>query len=229
MYSVKDGFMLGARQYLTEEETPCWLTHAGRLLLLGADKACIYDWDSFSQLSRDGGIALVRAKPLVDGSLWKYPQASRHAKTKAYTTWDGKYIVSATEQSGSRAAPVKCSFRRAEDIHEAAAMVLEHRGLDELADDVVVGLYDDRVVFLDRELWVSTVEAEERLPTRRFFVPFCWRVIYEERLQLIVTRAGDFVFANRQELIVVKKGLRSLSRGLDDKGYMLDLEAQGHS
>lgn len=226
--------MLGARQYLTEEETPFWLTRAGRLLLFGADGACIYDWDSFSRLSREDGIGLVRAKPPVDRSLWKDARASRHAKTKAYTTWDGKYIVSATEQSGNRAAPIKCSFWRAENFHADAAMVLEHRGLDELAVDVVVGLYDGRVVSLDRELWVSTVGAAPRLPTRRFFIPFCRRVIYEERLQSMVTRAGDFVYANREELIVVKKGLGQESGGFDgdvvsNRGYMLDLEAQGHS
>ncbi|KAB5570698.1 NACHT and WD domain protein [Coniochaeta sp. 2T2.1] len=208
-FLLSDGSVIGARHHCAKEETPCWITHPihpTKLIMLGSEHARIFDWDTFTELSGQKGIALVHDPP-IQGKPWQFQDP--HIKTQAYANQDGKFIVSGMAPLGERSVSTKCSFWDSELLVESAEIVTETRNLNDVYVDGLVGVYKNRVVFLDRELWVCT-DGQDRGSdlTRHFYVPLDWLNTSEDRPSMM-TPLGDFVYAKHGEVIVVKKGMKA--------------------
>ncbi|RYP19860.1 hypothetical protein DL765_003114 [Monosporascus sp. GIB2] len=208
MFALSDGSIIGARRVHSKRESPCWLTHPkdpGTLILFTSEFIKLYSWDDFRELTRPGGIPLVHDS-INHGKQWKFE--NENIRTQAYITHDGLHIVSAMQAVGERTASTQCGFWLVSHFNEKSESIEEVSNINDIYIHSMVGVFRNRAVFLDRELWVCTRAADETGDvTRHFYVPSDWLNTSEERPS-IITALGEFIYDKHGELIIVKKGMR---------------------
>ncbi|KAL3951981.1 hypothetical protein ACCO45_013698 [Purpureocillium lilacinum] len=167
-------------------------------LLLGL--ARIFDWTSFAELGDGKGVKLRHRL----ASTWE----NKTVLLRAFPTQDGRKLL-LEARAVERGNPTRCSFWDVSQFDDCNEEATETGNLNHLLLDGVVGVYHDRAVFLDRELWVcSSAVGGNSETTKHFFVPMDWLNTSEERPSLM-TRLGDFVYAKHGEVIIVKRGMRA--------------------
>ena len=74
----------------------------------------------------------------------------------------------------------------------------------------IIGIRENRIIFLDHDGWVSSLEMEQGNHLlgyqRHFFLPFDW-LSTNSHLLLKINSMGDVLFARRDELAVITRGL----------------------
>jgi WD40 repeat protein len=80
--------------------------------------------------------------------------------------------------------------------------------------EALIGALDERLVYLDTDRWVCSINLEKREEPviRHFFIPNDW-VIPTDQLLLDIGRMGEIIFVKLNELVVVKRGLEFTPHG----------------
>jgi WD40 repeat protein len=95
--------------------------------------------------------------------------------------------------------------------HEPHISLESHPFVKELCDEqeVILGVHDGRLVFLDGDRWICTIDVKG-LTTgsykRHFFLPFDWLAPNRELLMQVTTR-GDVLVAKGTEIAIIHRGL----------------------
>lgn len=203
MFCLQDGEEVGERLTQGHNVTPCWFTHPGdprSVILFSLGLARIFDWTSFAELGDGKGVKLRHRL----ASTWE----NKTVLLRAFPTQDGRKLL-LEARAVERGNPTRCSFWDVSQFDDCNEEATETGNLNHLLLDGVVGVYHDRAVFLDRELWVcSSAVGGNSETTKHFFVPMDWLNTSEERPSLM-TRLGDFVYAKHGEVIIVKRGMRA--------------------
>ncbi|KAM0739855.1 hypothetical protein ACQRIT_005039 [Beauveria bassiana] len=185
------------------ENLPFWLQHPHRseqIICLDLQVARIFSWDTFETLTSTDGIVLDHDLAVE----W----AEKKVKTLAHLTHDKRSVV--VEWSTLERNPVtKCSTWSSLGFDTTAELIQESNNWHHLRLDSVVGVYRNQAVFLDQDLWVCSSPCGKKTgTTRHFYMPMDWLNTSEERLA-VMTRSGEFVYAQRGVIVVVKCGMRS--------------------
>jgi WD40 repeat protein len=80
--------------------------------------------------------------------------------------------------------------------------------------DTVIGIFNDRLIFLDIDNWICSCEISpaEATHIRHFFIPNDW-VSLVSNLMLDIARNGEIIYAKRADLLVIKRGLEITGEG----------------
>ncbi|KAI0421746.1 hypothetical protein F5X98DRAFT_389026 [Xylaria grammica] len=139
------------------------------------------------------------------------------SSAREYYLWDVRDFVSGAQ-------PPLSVREESEKIHP----ILEFGRLDAKVE-MVIGIANNRVVFLDPDNWVCSAEiarpgpepsAAAAVPSldrgkvvRHFFIPDDWMSPLSSVL-VDVQRSGDVVFVRRTELAVIRRGLEITDKGV---------------
>jgi len=178
-------------------------TNADVLILVSAYSAHIYTWSTLDKVHTvmlanlsEPFIAIDRIRSL------------RHSRYFAAVSVDpsraqsSQYVIRVYDFDafGSNATSVDC---------------VQNLGTLSSAIQMIVGVYNERLVFLDTNNWIRSIEiaTPDALHDRHFFIPNDWVSLVKDFV-LDVGHTGDIIFAKRAELLVVKRGLEMTDQGI---------------
>jgi WD40 repeat protein len=97
----------------------------------------------------------------------------------------------------------------------SSAECIQTLGTLSLAVGTIVGVSDQRLVFLDTHNWVCSVRlgSEDTTYSRHFFIPNDWVSLVHELL-LDIGANGEILFVKRADVIVIKRGLEMTDKGV---------------
>lgn len=203
LFDLTTGQGMSQAAFGPPENVPFWVQHPQlpeQIICFDLQVARIFSWETLEELTCTNGIVLDHELAIE----W----AAKKVKTFVYLTQDKRSVV--IEWSTMERNPVvKCSAWSTANFHVAAALVQESSNWHHLRLDSVVGVYKNQAVFLDQDLWVcSSPCGTKKDTTRHFYMPMDWLKTSEERLA-VITRSGEFVYAQHGEVVIVKCGMRS--------------------
>jgi WD40 repeat protein len=103
------------------------------------------------------------------------------------------------------------------DLHPGQQLLVPSLSLGPLSDSIeeVVGVYGERLVYIDIRYWVCSIDISEPLdvPVRHFFIPNDWLSIVRE-LVVDVAKGGEIIFVKQADLAVIKRGLEVTDTGV---------------
>jgi WD40 repeat protein len=96
-----------------------------------------------------------------------------------------------------------------------SAQSAQSLGTLSLAVNVVIGVFAERLVFLDVNNWICSVGigSAEPVCSRHFFIPSDW-VSLVQKLMLDVGYNGEIVLVKRADILVIKRGLEVTEKGI---------------
>ena len=184
----------------------CHPTDPELLFLLSNETLDPYDWTTLRCL-----------KPAQRSTLGKEVLAERLPQSLMVCA-QGRYLAATLHTS-----PVLKSRHKelliwtVSDLSPSApsmGSVQPHRVVSEQVR-YLIGSYGPRLVFLNSEGWVCSLDPGnlkiERC-TRHFFIPLDW-MSANTQLMINVTSKGDIVFVKRHEIAVIKRGLETNEQG----------------
>ncbi|KAL8890838.1 MAG: hypothetical protein Q9215_002064 [Flavoplaca cf. flavocitrina] len=187
-----------------------WTTHPmykDQLLLIVGNVAHLYDWLTLSRLTNNEGI-------LLEGSV--LPELMIQSITPCF---NGNVIATAFKESLGRRGKSKLLLWNSSDFNAQARSCVPVPKYHYLSDQVqvLIGSDGQKLVFLHGSRWVCSVDAQatgiEHF-IRHFFFPADW-LSTDAPLIIKITRRSDIIFAMRDEIAVIKRGLEISERGLD--------------
>ena len=185
-------------------------THQGQLLLIVGNVAHLYDWLTFSRLTTSEGI-------LLEGSV--LPELMIKSITPCF---NGNIIATAFKESLGPRAKSKLLLWNSSDFNAQARSCAPVPKYHYLSDQVqvLIGSDSQKLVFLHGSGWVCSVDAQatdlEHF-IRHFFFPADW-LSTDASLIIKITKRSDIIFAKRDEIAVIKRGLETSERGFDGGG-----------
>ncbi|KAI4235285.1 MAG: hypothetical protein LQ349_003262 [Xanthoria aureola] len=193
-----------------------WITHPtckDQLLLIAGNVAHLYDWLTFSRLTTSEGI-------LLEGSV--LPELMINSITPCF---NGHIIATAFKDSLAPRAKTKLLFWNSSDFNIQARSCVPVSKYHYLSDQVqvLIGSDSQKFVFLHTSGWVCSVDAQATSPghyIRHFFFPADW-LSTDAPLIIKITKRRDIIFAKRDEVAVIKRGLEISERGFDSGGGKL--------
>ncbi|KAA8632269.1 hypothetical protein SMACR_04689 [Sordaria macrospora] len=214
LWKIPDGSMLGERRILGKKGDPAWVTHPHnrhQLVMIGPDVAGLYGWEDFEELTTpQQGIQLIQDQVHL-GNPWQLQDD--YLRARVHVTQDKRHFVTTVSAPSRRSSSAKVSFWPVSGFGEGHTHVQELYNLNDVHIHSLAGVYQNRAVFLDGDLWVCTMAAqsdnertEEGLGLH-FYVSTDWLNTSEEEPS-IVTPVGDFVYAKRGKLVVVQRGMK---------------------
>ncbi|KAI0452700.1 hypothetical protein F5B21DRAFT_506079 [Xylaria acuta] len=205
-----------------------WLTLPGRedlLVRFGTGAATFYRWESLTpihavELAVPENVSLRFIAPFHHPHYFVTAHSltsNRLPVTNVYHLWDFRDFVSKVGDSSNTG----------EESHTISS-ILNLRQLDTKVD-TVIGVANERVVFLDTDNWVCsagvmpTVSASDKAPgvlssdggkvVRHFFIPDDWMSLVNN-VQVELRQSGEVIFAKRAELAVIRRGLEITDKGV---------------
>lgn len=174
-------------------------TDASQLFLITDTILHIYDWNALERLTGDEGI-------LLEGSI--LPELTIKYIMPCF---NGKMIATAFVESLSPRSKSRVLVWNTADFNPRSTNAASIPSYQPLADQVecLIGAYKDRLVFLHTSGWVCSADASTFDLSgyiRHFFIPADWLSSNSELL-IDVTVKGTILFAKRNEVAVIKKGL----------------------
>lgn len=161
--------------------------------------ARIYQWADFGTLAEDG-VLLNRSREPADKNL---------AVTSSYQgTGILVEMLKPSEDKSCRA--LECW--KTCDIRENASSITPLPGFEMLGPSVehILAVIGTRLVFLDTDLWVCSLELKSFAVTpeaqRHFFIPSDWHS-HNDNVLFQFTSKDEFVYVNKNELRVIKRAL----------------------
>lgn len=214
LWKIPDGSMLGERRILGKKGDPAWVTHPHnrhQLVMIGPDVAGLYGWEDFEELTTpQQGIQLIQDQVHL-GNPWQLQDD--YLRARVHVTQDKRHFVTTVSAPSRRSSSAKVSFWPVSGFGEGHTHVQELYNLNDVHIHSLAGVYQNRAVFLDGDLWVCTMAAqsdnertEEGLGLH-FYVSTDWLNTSEEEPS-IVTPVGDLVYAKRGKLVVVQRGMK---------------------
>ncbi|KAL8734127.1 MAG: hypothetical protein Q9166_001612 [cf. Caloplaca sp. 2 TL-2023] len=182
-------------------------THKDQLLLIAGNVAHLYDWLTLAKLTNTEGI-------LLEGSV--VPELMIHSITPCF---NDTIIATTFQQSLGARAKLKLLLWNCSDFNVQATTLVPVPKYDYLTDQVqvLIGSDGQRLVFLHNSGWVCSVDTQATSmehAIRHFFFPADWLSTNTE-LIIKITRRCDIIFAKRDEVAVIKRGLETSERGPD--------------
>ena len=199
MFSLVDGSEVGQRRIRTARQNPSWIDHpnmSDRVIELSYTQARLFSWETFEELSGAHGIDLRRPS---DSPSTRWLHRSEWLVNKAFSTRDGKFIISSVSPADAQVNSAYCSFWSADDFDVANGSAGEAVELGNMLVYSLVGVFENRAVFLDRDLYVCTTTAAGKAFDRHFYLPLDWLNAGEEHLAT-VNASGDFITAHHGEV-----------------------------
>ncbi|KAL8845694.1 MAG: hypothetical protein Q9221_009152 [Calogaya cf. arnoldii] len=182
-------------------------THKDQLILIAGNVAHLYDWLTFSRLTNTEGIQL-------EGSV--LPELMIQSITPCF---NGSIIATAFKEPLGPRAKSKLLLWNSSDFNVQARSCLPVPKYHYLSDQVqvLIGSDGQKLVFLHGSRWVCSVDAQatgiEHF-VRHFFFPADW-LSTDAPLIIKITKRSDIIFAKRDEIAVIKRGLETSERGFD--------------
>jgi len=180
-------------------------SNSNQLILVYDNKAHIYDWDTLQRLTGAEGVMLYGSVP-AGYSIRSVVPCGRGALVATV------FVESLGSRSRSRVLLWDVSCFSAES--QSATPISG----DQLLTDqfqVLIGVHGQRLVYLQSNGWICTVNLESpeiEKPVRHFFIPVDWLSTGVD-LIVEVTCKGDIIFVKRQEAAVIKRGLETNEDG----------------
>ncbi|KAL8813851.1 MAG: hypothetical protein Q9223_006887 [Gallowayella weberi] len=182
-------------------------THKDQLLLFAGNVAHLYDWLTLSRLTGNEGI-------LLEGSV--LPDLIIQSITPCF---NGSTIATAFKEPLGKRAKSKLLLWNSSDFNVQATHSVPVPRYHFLSNQVqvLIGSDGQKLVFLHSSGWVCSVDAQatglEHF-IRHFFFPADW-LSTDSPLIIKITRRSDVIFAKRDEIAIIRRGLETSERGSD--------------
>lgn len=84
-----------------------------------------------------------------------------------------------------------------------------------LAVKTIIGIYAERLVFLNVNNWVCSIElgSAEAVCSRHFFIPNDWVSLVRELIFDVGPR-GEILFVKRADIAIIRRGLETTEKGV---------------
>lgn len=180
-----------------------WDSHPSnqhQLLLIAGNVAHLYDWQTLKRLTKDEGI-------LLEGSI--LPELSLLSISACFG--NGTFLATEfTDYPGAHARSKLLLFDSS-DFTPLSASATPVPKYSYLTDQVecVIGTHGARLLFLNSAGWICSTDQDTLMIQRHFFLPADWLSTNTE-LIIRVARSGDIVFVKRDEVAVIKGGLKNV-------------------
>ena len=175
------------------------------VIVIGPRTAHILTWETFEEISRPGGICLGRQQDEEserDGTVSASYHSTSHAGLELLKVLDGSTEgrISIWDMAGPEPEIMSTVGRRG--------------GFDNLGALArsIIAVQGCTMFFVHVNFWLRSVDLETfastSLAKRHFFTPSEWAGPSGEVLSWLSIAKGDFVFASKHRLTVVKSGTR---------------------
>lgn len=167
------------------------------VISITTDQLIIFDWDNCGD-SR-----------IIQNRILDYAQTSPSTSCVSNANWckaAGHNILAMEVTFTSN--PIRRDVVLYEWVEDKETVSLVHR-MSFSHIELMVGVHNDRVIFLDKDFWICSWDVIERPPThdRHFFLPIDWINCVNQPLYSVTDRA-DVLVARHGELIIIKGGLQ---------------------
>ncbi|KAM0334212.1 hypothetical protein ACHAQA_001233 [Verticillium albo-atrum] len=120
--------------------------------------------------------------------------------------------MSDTATTGRKKSPSNIYIWDFQDFHNNAEIAKPVCTLGQLSSsiDVIIGVFGERLIYLDVSQWICSIEIHEPLevPVRHFFIPNDWLSLVDQLL-LDIGKMGEILFVKQSELAVIRRGLET--------------------
>ncbi|KAI9780421.1 MAG: hypothetical protein M1839_006695 [Geoglossum umbratile] len=175
-------------------------SNSEQVISVEPDLLRFYDWASLEEVSPAAGIKL------------HCNAEAQLAVQDVITSSDGKILVLKQSSLDRNLTTVHISLLESSCCRADAEEVfaLPHLGPVTALIDHLIGVIDSRLVFLNKDLWVCSLNMNGRDSEciRHMFIPDEW-INTKNRLIFQLTTKGDLIFAKRDEIAVIKRALAS--------------------
>lgn len=188
----------------------CWCNDPrdpNRLLLWVNQKLRVFTWDGLRELTPASGIPLDFDLPTNFGIQ------------SVHSGWKQQFVATVYSEVDRARSHVRLLVWNAADFDQAdpATEAAPYPALQAYGDKVsglvgtlgmIIGLFEDRFLFLDQEGWVCSIVLDDSPPetyNRHFPLPFDW-ISTNDTLLLALTARNEIVFGKGDELAVIKRG-----------------------
>ncbi|KAI9857188.1 MAG: hypothetical protein M1813_008550 [Trichoglossum hirsutum] len=183
---------------------PVLLHPSNNLLLISTPKSdTVWDIDAKAETTDLSYTSRAPSAAAIEGDGVKNVVQSPLSHTVA---------VESSKLYGERATTRMLFFEATNFCSEAGELIPIHEFQD-IGQRVLhlIGPYGSKMVFLDRDLWVCSVdmsksEGEKHTYIRHFSIPSDW-YSQQRNLNTIITSKGDILFVKMEEVAVIKRGL----------------------
>jgi WD40 repeat protein len=99
--------------------------------------------------------------------------------------------------------------------NSGSAQSVQSLGTLSLAVNVVIGVFAERLVFMDVNNWICSISLglSGAVCSRHFFIPSDWVSLVQD-LMLDVGHNGEIVMVKRADILVIKRGLEVTEKGI---------------
>lgn len=194
MFSLGDGSEVGQRKVRATDQKPSWIAHPSTpdcVVEMTLSHAKSHSWAFFQELSC---ITLKGSSELRGIEN----QGALHVN-KSFITQDRRFIVSSVSPSDKRANSTYCSFWSTADLEISQKPPQEAHEMSSILVHRLLGIFENKAVFLDRDLCVCTMAAAAKHFDKHFYLPFDWLDISEDRPSAVST-LGELVAAHHGEV-----------------------------
>lgn len=182
-----------------------WVTHPSnqeQLILIYDTIAHLFEWSTLRRVTERGGIPL-------EGSM--FPELAIRSITPCFNNSTIATMFGEDSRSQSKS---QLLFWNASDFSIDSKAIEPLTRYRSIASQVNTLIGDDgrRLVFLGKDDWICSVDPESvqgDLYSRHFFLPADW-LSSNIKLIIEVTQNGDIIFAKRDEVAVIKRGLDNI-------------------
>ena len=179
-----------------------WCTHPvdpSQVMLIMGYEVHLYTWQDLCRITGEQGILLQQSI---------LPGVTVQSITPCFENSAIAIAFAGSSKPQSKSRLLLWSSSDFAANSESAAPIPQYHAL---ADQVraIIGFDGRRLVFLDNDGWVGSVEAratETDEYDRHFFIPADWLSI-NVALMTAVTPEGDIMFVKRDEIAIIKRGL----------------------
>ena len=179
-----------------------WISHphhSDRLLLITNERARIFEWQNFHEITKSEGISLQMSNAAV------------LPVSQCASSLRGQNIC--VHYSGTKAEGLIPALRLwpTSLLSVDATIPKPAASYDALAQEIkcIVGVYKSLLVFLSHQGWVCSLNIDdlssEKFYARHFFVPLHWHSTLEN-MSMLVTGKGGVVLAVKHELAIFHFG-----------------------
>ncbi|PZD27073.1 NACHT and WD domain protein [Pyrenophora tritici-repentis] len=183
-----------------------WVQHGistELLLWVSATSAKIYLWSTFEVLHMVSFANMVEPFMAID-----------HIRPLRHPRYFAAVLIDPTRTQSSQNTISIYDFSDF-NTHAQEVGCIQNLGTLSSAVNVIIGIDNDRLVFLDTNNWVRSlpIGTANATAVRHFFIPSDWVSLVRD-LVLKLGHSGEIIFVKRAELFVIKRGLDMTDEGI---------------
>lgn len=182
-----------------------WANHPSNVkqrVLFDTSGASVWEWDAVSSLSPSSITFGFDPKTAIEPGI----------KSVIYFS-SSEYIVIECSRLNGQRTTTDLFVIESSQIRLNAKEIQPNPMLTSIKDKVMhlIGAYGTKLVFLDRNLWVCTIEIKNGtydFYARHFFIPSEWHS-QQKKIDFRITKKGDLLFVKGNEIAVIVNGLEN--------------------